>query len=164
MPRVYEISFGNLTRKRTNLEKTAGLGAQLATRLFTRHVARRVLPASKEVYMNRKFFVPALAVLFLGGSAAFAEDKPMEKTNEKTVTTASGTMKSKDHTVVGTVKEYEAGKKIKVLVGKKTRSFTLDSKSVNTTVDPSVAVGTKVKIVESKDANGIKTLTVNPAS
>ena len=31
-------------------------------------------------------------------------------------------------------------------------------------VDPSVAVGTKVKIVESKDANGIKTLTVNPAS
>jgi hypothetical protein len=32
------------------------------------------------------------------------------------------------------------------------------------TVDPSVAVGMKVKIVESKDANGIKTLTVNPAS
>ena len=114
--------------------------------------------------MNRKFFVPVLAVLLLGGSAAFAQDKPMEKTDEKKVTTSDGTMKSKNHTVVGTVKEFEAGKKIKVLVGKKTHSFTLDSKSVNTTVDPSVAVGTKVKIVESKDANGIKSLTVNPAS
>jgi hypothetical protein len=119
---------------------------------------------SKEVYMNRKFFVPVLSVLLLGGSAALAQDKPMEKTDEKKVTTTDGTMKYKGHTVVGTVKEYEAGKKIEVLVGKKTRSFTLDSKSVNTTVDPSVAVGTKVKIVESKDANGIKTLTVNPAS
>lgn len=115
--------------------------------------------------MKRKFFVSALSVLFLGGSAAFAQvDKPMEKTDVKKVTTADGTMKSKDYTVEGTVKEYEAGKKITVLVGKKTRSFTLDSKSVNTQVDPSVAVGTKVKIVESKDANGIKTLTVNPAS
>ena len=112
--------------------------------------------------MKRIFFVPALSVLFLGGPAAVAQDKPMEKTEEKKVTTTSGTMTSRAHTVVGTVKEYEAGKKIKVLVGKKTRSFTLDSKSMNTTVDPSVAVGTKVKIVESKDANGMKTLTVNP--
>jgi hypothetical protein len=95
---------------------------------------------------------------------ATPQDKPMERTEEKKVTTTSGTMKSMDHTVVGTVKEHEAGKKIKVLVGKKTRSFTLDSKSVNTTVDPSVAVGTKVKVVESKDANGMKTLTVTPES
>lgn len=131
---------------------------------FPRVLARRVQLALGEVYMNRKSFVPALAVLFLGGSTAFAQDKPMEKTSEKKVTTASGTTKSTAHTVVGTVKEYDAGKKIKVLVGKKTRSFALDSKSVNTTVDPSVAVGTKVKIVESKDAKGIKTLTVNPAS
>ena len=114
--------------------------------------------------MVRKLFVSALAVLFIGGSAATAQDKPMDKTDEKKVTTSDGTMKSKDHTVVGTVSEFEAGKKIKVLVGKKTHSFALDSKSVNTTVDPSVAVGTKVKIVESKDASGIKTLTVNPAS
>ena len=114
--------------------------------------------------MKHKFFVPVFSVLLLGGSVAFAQVKPMEKTDEKKVTTTSGTMKYKDHTVVGPVKEFEAGKKIKVLVGKKTRSFSLSSKSVNTTVDPSVAVGTKVKVVESKDANGMKTLTVNPAS
>jgi hypothetical protein len=77
---LHEVYFGNLTRNRANLEKTAGLGAQL------------------------------------------------------------------------------------VCVGKQTGSFSLDSKSVNTTVDLSVAVGTKVKIVESKDANGIKTLNVDPAS
>ena len=62
------------------------------------------------------------------------------------------------------MKEYEAGEKLKVLVGKKTHSFELDAKNVNTTVDPSVAVGSKVKVIESKDANGNKTLTVNPTS
>lgn len=114
--------------------------------------------------MNRKFFSSALSVLLLGGTAAFADDKPMERTDEKKVTTTEGTAKLKDHIVVGTVKEFEAGKEIKVLVGKKTHSFSLDSKNVNTTVDPSVAVGSKVKVIESKDANGIKTLTVNPTS
>ncbi len=111
--------------------------------------------------MNRKFFASAVSVLLLGGTAAFGQ---MERTDEKKVKTTEGTMKSKDHIVVGTVKEYQAGKEIKVLVGKKTRSFDLDSQSVNTTVDPAVAVGSKVKITESKDANGNKTLTVNPTS
>ncbi len=115
--------------------------------------------------MNRNVFASVLSVLLLGGAAAaVAQDKPMEKNDEKKVTTTEGTMKSKSHTVVGTVKEYEAGKKLKVLVGKKTRSFALDSKSVATTVDPSVVVGSKVKVVESKNAEGVKTLTVNPAS
>ena len=114
--------------------------------------------------MNRKFFASTLSVLLLGGTAAFGDDKPMEKIDEKKVTTAAGTTKSKDHVVVGTVKEYEAGKELKVLVGTKTHSFTLDSKDVNISVDPAVAVGTKVKVVESKDANGIKTLTVNITS
>lgn len=115
--------------------------------------------------MNPKTLASAvLTCLLVGGSAALAQSTPMEKTDEKKVTTTSGTMKSKDHTVVGTVKTYEAGKKIKVLVGKKTHSFALNSKSVTTTVDPTVAVGSKVKIVESKNADGVKTLTVNPVS
>ncbi len=114
--------------------------------------------------MNRKFFSSALSVLLLGGTAAFADDKPMEKKDETKVTTTEGTMKSKDHIVVGVVKEYRAGEKLKVLVGKKTHSFDLDEKKVSTTVDPAVAVGTKVKVIESKDANGNKTLTVNPTS
>ena len=62
--------------------------------------------------MKRKFFIPVLSVLLIGGFAALAQDKPMEKTDEKKVTTTHGTMKSKDHTVVGTVKEFVAGKKI----------------------------------------------------
>ena len=114
--------------------------------------------------MNRKFFASTLSVLLLGGTAVFGDDKPMERTDEKKVTTTSGTQKSKDHIVVGTVKEFEAGKEIKVLVGKKTHSFALDAKDVNTSVDPAVAVGSKVKIIEAKDASGIKTLTVNPTS
>lgn len=114
--------------------------------------------------MSRKFFAATLSVLLLGGGAAFAQDKPMEKTDEKKVTTESGTMKSKTHTVVGTVKEYEAGKEIKVLVGKKTHSWALDKSSEAVTVDPSVAVGSKVRVTETKNAEGIKTLKINPAS
>jgi len=38
--RLHEVYFGNLTRKRTNLEKTAGLGAQLA-RDFGSHESTR---------------------------------------------------------------------------------------------------------------------------
>lgn len=114
--------------------------------------------------MNRKVFAGVLSALLLGGSAAFAQAPAMEKKDEKKVTTTDGTMKSNEHTVVGTVKSYTAGKRIKVLVGKKTRSFDLNSKKVSTTVDPTVAVGTKVRVVESKNADGMKTLTVNPAS
>lgn len=114
--------------------------------------------------MNRNVFAGVLSAVLLGGAAAVAQAPPMEKKDEKKVTTTEGTMKSNEHTVVGTVKSYEAGKKIKVLVGKKTHSFDLASKKVSTTVDPSVAVGTKVRVVESKNADGMKTITVNPAS
>jgi hypothetical protein len=114
--------------------------------------------------MNRNVFAGALSVLLLGASAAVAQDPAMEKKSEKTVTTTDGTMKSTDHTVVGTVKEYKAGKKLKVLVGKKTRSFDLDAKKVSTTVDPAVAVGSKVRVIESKNPDGMKTITVNLAS
>lgn len=115
--------------------------------------------------MNRHVFASAaLSCLLVGGAAALAQDKPMEKTDEKKVTTTQGTVKTSDHTFVGTVKSYTAGKKIKVLVGKKTHSFVLDSKTVKTTVDPSVAVGSKVKVVESKNAEGAKTLSITPES
>jgi len=114
--------------------------------------------------MKRNIFATALSVLLLGGTAAVAQTTSMERTDEKKVTTTAGTEKSKMHTFVGTVKEYEAGKELKVLVGKKTHSFALDAKNVNTTVDPAVAVGSRVKVVESKNAEGIKSITVNPAS
>jgi superoxide dismutase len=39
--RLHEVYFGNLTRKRTNLEKTAGLGAQLARDFGSHESIRR---------------------------------------------------------------------------------------------------------------------------
>jgi hypothetical protein len=106
---LHEMYFANLTKERANLEKAAGLGAQISRDFGSREAwdlawgwhGRCKRPISEDE-MNRNIFASALSVLLLGGAAA--------------------------------------------------------------TVDPSVAVGTKVKIVESKDANGIKTLTVNPAS
>ncbi|MEO6325424.1 MAG: hypothetical protein ABIT01_10990 [Thermoanaerobaculia bacterium] len=88
----------------------------------------------------------------------------MEKT-EVTKTKGGGmkSTKSKTQTYVGTVKEMEAGKSVKLDMGKKkSKSFDLDDSNVTTTVDPTVAVGTKVKVVEMKDANGAKTMTVSP--
>ncbi len=112
--------------------------------------------------MSRNLFATALSVLLLGGSVAVAQ-APMEKKDEKKTTTTDGTKKSTEHTVVGTVKSYDAGKKLKVKVGKKTRSFDLNAHNVTTTVDPAVAVGSKVRVVESKNPDGTKTLTVSPA-
>jgi hypothetical protein len=88
----------------------------------------------------------------------------MEKT-EVTKTKGGGekATKSKTQTHVGTVKEMEAGKNVTLDMGKKkTKSFDLSDTNVTVTVDPAVAVGTKVKVVEMKDANGAKTLTVAP--
>jgi hypothetical protein len=114
--------------------------------------------------MNRKLFSAAISVLFLSGFTVLGDDKVMDSTVQKTVTTPDGKATSKTQSYLGTVKEFEAGKSIKVQLGKKTRSFSLDSKSVITTVDPAIAVGSKVKVVQTTDTNGNKTLTVNPAS
>jgi hypothetical protein len=102
---------------------------------------------------------------FLAGVArpAVAQEATTESTTQKKVKTDSGTKKSTSHTVIGTVTELEAGKSLKVkTAAKKTRSFTLDDNHVTTTVDPSVAVGNKVKVIEKTDAEGTKSLTVEP--
>ena len=112
--------------------------------------------------MNRKFFASALSVLLLSGTAALATNQQMETSGEKKTSTSSATAKSGDHEFIGTVKEFEAGKMLKVLVGKKIHTFNLDAKGMTATVDPSVAVGSKVKVVESKAADGSKTLAVTP--
>lgn len=39
-----------------------------------------------------------------------------------------------------------------------------DEKTATTMVDPAAAVGSKAKIIESKNADGIRTLIVDPAS
>jgi len=115
----------------------------------------------------------AAAVFALAYSAANAQtntsdtaatgDKTMA---QKTVTKHTGpgkNTKSKGMKVVGTVKTYEAGKKI-VVTGPKDKdySYDLDDKDMTATVDPAVAVGNKVTVKESTDDAGKKTLSVSP--
>ena len=69
-------------------------------------------------------------------------------------------MKTKSETVVGTVKEYELGKKIKVTgPGDKDFSFDLDE---GVTVHGNVAVGERVKVTYTKMPNGNKVTTIQP--
>jgi hypothetical protein len=68
--------------------------------------------------------------------------------------------KTKTETVVGTVKEYEAGKKIKVTgPGDKDFSFDLDE---GAGVQGNVAVGQRVKVTYTKLPNGNKVTTIQP--
>ena len=62
--------------------------------------------------------------------------------------------------VVGTVKEYDAGKKI-VVVGPKKKDYSFDLDQ-NAGVTGDIAAGTKVKVTYTKDDNGQKVTTVAP--
>ena len=118
------------------------------------------------------------AGLLLGTAALAQQEQTTKKTEEKTVSTSgqvdktvettvkspAGKTKSKTHTVIGTVKEFEAGKSVKVATSsKKSQKFALDAKDVATTVAPEVAVGVKVKVVQKTDEAGIKSLTITKA-
>ncbi|HET9793463.1 MAG TPA: hypothetical protein VFS34_03290 [Thermoanaerobaculia bacterium] len=89
--------------------------------------------------------------------------KTMAQTTETKHTGPGPNTKTKGKTVIGTVKTLDAGKKI-VVTGPKNKdySFDLDDKDMAATVDPAVAVGNKVKVVEATDDAGKKTLTVSP--
>ncbi len=72
-----------------------------------------------------------------------------------------GTMKTETDTVVGTVTAYDPGKKIEVVTAeKKSRSFRLDANDMTASVDPGVAVGSRVKVTESKGTEKARQLTV----
>ena len=68
--------------------------------------------------------------------------------------------KTKSEVVIGTVKEYEAGKKIKV-VGPKDKDFSFDLDE-NVGMKGPVAVGDRVKVTFTKTNNGQKVTTVEP--
>lgn len=86
-----------------------------------------------------------------------------DKKEEVKTTSSAGTVKTQKHTVIGTVKELDAGKSIKIATSsKKSQKFSLDDKDVATTVDPAVAVGVRVKAIQTTDANGVKSLKIEP--
>ena len=66
--------------------------------------------------------------------------------------------KTKTKTVVGTVKQFDAGKKI-VVTGPKKKDYSFDLDD-NAAVSGDVAVGKKVKVTYSKSSGGEKVTTV----
>jgi len=96
-------------------------------------------------------------------SSSATGDKTMAQTSETKHTGPGKNTKTKGTRVIGTVKTYDAGKKI-VVTGPKNKdwSFYLDDKDTTANVDPAVAVGGKVKVVKSTDDAGKVTLTVSP--
>jgi hypothetical protein len=101
--------------------------------------------------MKRILGIAAAACLLAAGQAAFAQTKVHTET--KTKQTGPGpNVKTKTEVTVGTVKEYEAGKKIKVVgPGDKTYSFDLDK---NARIEGSVVVGQSVTVQWEKDTQG----------
>jgi hypothetical protein len=77
------------------------------------------------------------------------------------VTTSTGpgeTTKTKTETVVGVVKEYEAGKSIKV-TGPKTKVYSFDLTEM-VALKTEVSVGERVKVTYTTSANGSKATTI----
>ncbi len=91
--------------------------------------------------------------------------KTMAQTTETKHTGPGPNTMTKGKKVTGTVKTLDAGKKI-VVVGPKNKdySFDLDDKDMTSNVDPAIAVGSKVTVIESTDNEGRKTLSVEPYS
>lgn len=85
----------------------------------------------------------------------------LEAKTETKADTANGTVKTTAETVVGTVTAFEAGKKIEVMTAeKKTRSFNLDAKDTAASIDPGVAVGSRVRVTEQTGDDKARRLTV----
>jgi hypothetical protein len=107
----------------------------------------------------------AIAVCFLvGGTAGAQSTQPQEKSHTETTTKHTGPgpdAKMKTETVVGTVKEYEAGKKIKLSgPGDKTYTFDLDKKDQAAKVEGNIAVGQMAKVVYHKADDGSEVVNV----
>lgn len=82
-------------------------------------------------------------------------------TTDTKVKTPDGTVESKTETVVGTVSAYTAGKKIEIITGDNSKhSYDLDDTKVVYHVDPSIQVGSKVRLVQSTNDSGAKVIEV----
>jgi hypothetical protein len=99
-------------------------------------------------------------VCLAAGSLALAQE-PQTKTHTETTVKHSGPgpdTKTKMESVVGTVKEYEAGKKIKISgPNDKTYTFDLDE---NARVTGAIAIGQKAKVQYWKDNDGHERVSV----
>ena len=103
-----------------------------------------------------KRWIGTLTVLaFFAAGVALGQTSVESVTKEKS---PQGTSKMKTKAVTGAVKEYEAGKKIKITgPGDKTYSFDLDE---NARIDGNIAVGQTTKVEYTKDNQGKERVTV----
>jgi hypothetical protein len=73
--------------------------------------------------------------------------------------------KLEDETVIGTVTEYTAGKKLVILTGDgKKHDWDLNDKKTTASIDSRVSVGSKVRLDSTKDDSGNRSLQVAPVS
>lgn len=101
--------------------------------------------------MNKILAAAATLCFFVGAQAALAQEKV--HTESKVKETGPGpNVKVKSQTTVGTVKEYEAGRKIKIIGPQdKTYSFDLDH---DARVIGKIAPGEMATVTWKKDSNG----------
>lgn len=106
--------------------------------------------------------VAGIALARQSDSTASGSTATESKSTTKTKS-PSGTTKTKSHSATGTVKEFESGKKLVVTTAnKKNRSWDLDDKDTTYDVDSTIAVGSKVSVLEKTDADGKKSVSVSP--
>jgi hypothetical protein len=85
-------------------------------------------------------------------------------TSETKVDGPSGGTKSVTNTYVGTVTVFDVGKSIEVMTGNKdVHAFALDGKNDEVAIDPTVAVGSKVLLVEDKGEKGFHRIAISIA-
>jgi pyruvate/2-oxoglutarate dehydrogenase complex dihydrolipoamide acyltransferase (E2) component len=113
-------------------------------------------------------FSAALLVGTTGYAAAQTPAASQDQSSSSTAQTATSTAQSakpKKMTMIGEVKSYQAGKSIEVQgMGRhaQERTFDLSASDVTANVNPNVTVGSKVRVTETIDANGHKTITIEP--
>jgi hypothetical protein len=106
------------------------------------------------------------AATFAVGQTASTTPAPGSTMHTESTTKHTGPGKNtkvKSETVVGTVKTYEAGKKITV-TGPKNKDYSFDLDENVSMTGASVNQGDKVKVTYTKGDNGMKAVTIGPAT
>lgn len=107
--------------------------------------------------MRRTLGAGIVLAFLLAGQAALAQTKTHTESTTKRTGPGPDT-KKKSESVTGTVKEYEAGKKIKI-TGPKNKDYSWDLDE-NAKVEGNITVGQTAKVKFTKDQDGKKHVTV----
>ena len=110
--------------------------------------------------MPAKAFTSFLTAALLVSAPALSQ--PPDARPSKSTSSTAMDAPAQNRTILGTVKEYEVGKKLAVLTSDKIMEvFRLDDEKTTANINPSVAVGVEVKVLEMMK-DGKRTLTVEP--